>query len=55
MYGRYVALREKKGVTDYRVAVETGLQNPLFQIGKVVVVFQRRTSFLVWQSILMYP
>ena len=23
MYGRYVALREKKGVTDYRVAVET--------------------------------
>ena len=30
MYGRYVALREKKGVTDYRVAVETGITKSTF-------------------------
>ena len=25
MYRKYVALREKKGITDYRVAVDTGI------------------------------
>lgn len=30
MYERYVALRERKGVTDYRVAVDTGITKSTF-------------------------
>ena len=30
MYDKYVFLREKKGVTDYRVSVETGITKSTF-------------------------
>lgn len=30
MYGKYVELRDKKGVTDYRVSVETGITKSTF-------------------------
>lgn len=30
MYEKYVALREKKGVTDYRVSVDTGITKSTF-------------------------
>lgn len=30
MYERYVILREKKGVTDYRVASDTGITKSTF-------------------------
>lgn len=30
MYERYAELREKKGVTDYRVSVETGISKTMF-------------------------
>ncbi len=30
MYEKYVELREKKGVTDYRVAIETGITKSTF-------------------------
>lgn len=30
MYKKYVELREKKGVTDYRVSVETGITKSTF-------------------------
>lgn len=30
MYERYVVLRDKKGVTDYRVAIETGITKSTF-------------------------
>lgn len=30
MYEKYVALREEKGVTDYRVAMETGITKSTF-------------------------
>lgn len=30
MYERYVALREKKGITDYRVAIDTGITKSTF-------------------------
>lgn len=30
MYKKYVALRDEKGVTDYRVAMETGVTKSTF-------------------------
>ena len=30
MYEKYVALRDEKGVTDYRVSVETGITQSTF-------------------------
>ena len=30
MYVRYVELRDKKGVTDYRVSIETGIPKSTF-------------------------
>lgn len=30
MYARYVELRDKKGVTDYRVSMETGIPKSTF-------------------------
>lgn len=30
MYERYAVLRDKKGVTDYRVAVDTGITKSTF-------------------------
>lgn len=30
MYEKYVALRDEKGVTDYRVAMETGVTKSTF-------------------------
>lgn len=30
MYEKYIALRDKKGVTDYRVAVDTGIPKSTF-------------------------
>lgn len=30
MYQKYVELRDKKGVTDYRVSVETGITKSTF-------------------------
>lgn len=30
MYQKYVELRDKKGVTDYRVAVDTGINKSTF-------------------------
>lgn len=30
MYKKYVVLRDEKGVTDYRVAVETGITKSTF-------------------------
>lgn len=30
MYKKYAALRDEKGVTDYRVAVETGITKSTF-------------------------
>lgn len=30
MYEKYVALRDEKGVTDYRVSVETGITKSTF-------------------------
>lgn len=30
MYKKYVALRDKKGVTDYRVSVDTGIPKSTF-------------------------
>mgnify|MGYP000019565224 CR=1 FL=1 len=33
MYEKYVELREKKGVSDYRVAEDTGIPKSTFLIG----------------------
>lgn len=30
MYEKYIALRDKKGVTDYRIAVDTGIPKSTF-------------------------
>lgn len=30
MYKKYVELRDKKGVTDYRVAIDTGISKSTF-------------------------
>ena len=30
MYNKYIALRDKKGVTDYRVSEETGITKSTF-------------------------
>lgn len=30
MYNKYVALRNKKGITDYRVAMDTGITKSTF-------------------------
>ncbi|NBI73488.1 XRE family transcriptional regulator [Clostridiaceae bacterium] len=30
MYEKYIALRDKKGVSDYRVAVDTGITKSTF-------------------------
>ena len=52
MYSKYVKLRNDKGITDYRVAIDTGIRRSTFQIGKVGEVNLKRISLKFLRIIL---